>query len=229
MPAPFPRFTPRTEERVNPRRVQAMNTLGVEKKGPVVYWMGRDRRLHDNWALRYAEELAQKENRSLLVLAILQIPFENAIQRQHQFSLEGYRDMANEAEKRGISLLVKMGTPDDIIVPYLTNIDASALIMDLTVLRVSKKRREGVVSQLDIPIFEVDAHNIVPLWVASEKKEYAAYTLRPKIHRIISEFLTKFPDEYTNVRQHQTEKTDWKKIEDAISHLPEHPLYKKNI
>ena len=40
---------------------------------------------------------------------------------------------------------------------------------------------------------EVDAHNVVPVWVASSKREYAAYTIRPKIHSRLDQFLTNFP------------------------------------
>ena len=40
---------------------------------------------------------------------------------------------------------------------------------------------------------EVDAHNIVPCRVASEKQEWAAYTLRPKIRRLLPAFLDEFP------------------------------------
>lgn len=39
----------------------------------------------------------------------------------------------------------------------------------------------------------MDAHNIVPCWVASEKLEYAARTIRNKINSKLSEFLTEFP------------------------------------
>jgi len=34
---------------------------------------------------------------------------------------------------------------------------------------------------------------VVPVWVASDKKEYAAYTIRPKINSRLQEFLTDFP------------------------------------
>ena len=39
----------------------------------------------------------------------------------------------------------------------------------------------------------MDAHNIVPCWVASDKLEYAARTIRPKITKQLTEFLTEFP------------------------------------
>jgi deoxyribodipyrimidine photo-lyase len=46
---------------------------------------------------------------------------------------------------------------------------------------------------LHIPYIEVDAHNIVPVWTASPKLEYGAYTIRPKILRLLPEFLDDFP------------------------------------
>ena len=41
--------------------------------------------------------------------------------------------------------------------------------------------------------FQVDAHNIVPVWVASDKQEVGARTIRKKIHNNLKEYLTEFP------------------------------------
>jgi deoxyribodipyrimidine photo-lyase len=51
-----------------------------------------------------------------------------------------------------------------------------------------------VSSKLSIPFQEVDAHNVVPVWVASEKREYGARTIRPKIHKNLPEFLKEYPE-----------------------------------
>ncbi len=32
---------------------------GIKKSGPVVYWMQRDQRFEDNWALIYSAEAAE--------------------------------------------------------------------------------------------------------------------------------------------------------------------------
>ena len=40
---------------------------------------------------------------------------------------------------------------------------------------------------------QVDAHNIVPCWVASDKQEVGARTIRKKITDKLGEFLTEFP------------------------------------
>ena len=42
-------------------------------------------------------------------------------------------------------------------------------------------------------IHEVDAHNVVPTWVVSEKLEYSARTIRGKINKMLPEFLIDFP------------------------------------
>ena len=41
----------------------------------------------------------------------------------------------------------------------------------------------------DVPFHEVDAHNVVPVWEASEKRETGARTIRTKIHKRLPEFL----------------------------------------
>ena len=40
---------------------------------------------------------------------------------------------------------------------------------------------------------EVDAHNVVPVWLTSSVREKAAFTIRPKIHSRLGQFLTNFP------------------------------------
>lgn len=46
-----------------------------------------------------------------------------------------------------------------------------------------------VAKKIDIPFHEVDAHNVVPCWLASDKREYGARTIRSKIHKKLPEFL----------------------------------------
>ena len=52
---------------MNPRRVRALKA-GDLKKGPIVYWMSRDQRTKDNWALLFSQELSQQEKVPLLTL-----------------------------------------------------------------------------------------------------------------------------------------------------------------
>lgn len=50
-----------------------------------------------------------------------------------------------------------------------------------------------IAESLPVPFHEVDARNVVPCWVASEKREYGARTIRPKIHKNLPEFLVVRP------------------------------------
>jgi deoxyribodipyrimidine photo-lyase len=65
----------------------------------------------------------------------------------------------------------------------------------------------------------VDAHNLVPCWVASDKQEYGAYTIRPKISRTLPEFLEKFPglQKQEITWGEPTAAIDWQGILSALS------------
>ena len=62
---------------------------GQERRGPVAYWMSRDQRVHDNWALLYAQHLARERRVPLWVVFGLAPSFLGATWRQYAFMLEG--------------------------------------------------------------------------------------------------------------------------------------------
>ena len=64
-------------------------------------------------------------------------------------------------------------------------------------LRIKAGWRSSVAASLRVPLVEVDAHNIVPARYVSAKQEFGAYTLRPKLNRLLSFFLTPFPSPQT--------------------------------
>jgi hypothetical protein len=52
-----------------------------------------------------------------------------------------------------------------------------------------------VAGAINVPLAEVDAHNVVPVWAASDKREYGARTIRPKIQKQLPEFLKEYPQQ----------------------------------
>lgn len=77
------------------------------------------------------------------------------------------------------------GDPQDTIPSFVQRIDAGALVCDYSPLRLNREWKTQVGEKIErlqrqpaIPIVEVDAHNVVPVWVASNKLEYAARTIR---------------------------------------------------
>jgi deoxyribodipyrimidine photo-lyase len=67
------------------------------------------------------------------------------------------------------------------------------VVTDFDPLRIKRAWRDGVAGSAGVACIEVDAHNIVPCRAASPKPEFGAYTIRPKIRRLLAEFLTDFP------------------------------------
>jgi deoxyribodipyrimidine photo-lyase len=177
---------------MNPRRVRALKE-GDLKKGPIVYWMSRDQRTRDNWALLFSQELSQQEKAPLAVVFCLVPQFLEATFRQYAFMIRGLAEVEKTLAEKNIPFHLLVGSPEVELLKFLRQYEAGGLVTDFDPLRLKRQWKEAVAQRLDIPFFEVDAHNIVPCWVASDKQEYGAYTLRPKILRALPEFLVEFP------------------------------------
>jgi deoxyribodipyrimidine photo-lyase len=72
---------------------------------------------------------------------------------------------------------------------------ASLLVTDFSPLREVRRCKEEICKRVSdsVTIHEVDTHNVVPTWVASEKLEYSARTIRGKINKRLPEYLIDFP------------------------------------
>lgn len=177
---------------MNLKRVRTLKE-GKNKNGPIVYWMQRDQRVNDNWALIYAHEMAIEKDSTLIVIFNLVPSFLNATIRQYSFMIEGLKKVKKNLDELNIGFYLLTGNPEDTIPEFLRNVEASLLIADFNPLKIVRRWKKYVAEKIDIPFQEVDAHNIVPCLIASNKQEFAAYTFRPKIHKLLPEFLDEFP------------------------------------
>jgi deoxyribodipyrimidine photo-lyase len=159
----------------------------------VLYWMSRDQRVQDNWALLYAQELALAMHQPLGVGFCLAPSFLGATYRQYGFMLQGLREVAQDLERLNIPFFLLRGYPPQELARFVENQPIGALVSDFSPLRLVREWRSAAAQNLNISLEEVDAHNIVPCWLASPKAEYGAYTLRPKLKRLLPEFLEDFP------------------------------------
>lgn len=166
---------------------------GRERRGPVAYWMSRDQRAQDNWALLYAQQLARERRVPLLVGFCLVPRFLGAAWRHYDFLLRGLEEVAGELERHRIGFCLLTGDPGVEIPKWVTDREISLLVSDFDPLRIKRTWKEEVARKLTIPFLEVDAHNIVPCWLASPKQEWAAATFRPRLRRHLEEFLHPFP------------------------------------
>jgi deoxyribodipyrimidine photo-lyase len=166
---------------------------GISKDGPVVYWMSRDQRVPDNWALLYAQEAALDRKTPLLVVFSVAHEFLGATMRQYRFMLKGLGALQERLSALNIPFFLLFGSPDLQITHFIGTNHAALLITDFDPLRIKRTWKEAVCYEVNIPVYEVDAHNIVPCWKASLKQEYGAFTIRPKIRRLLREYLEPFP------------------------------------
>jgi len=178
---------------VNEKRVRRLNEIDTRGQGPVVYWMSRDQRAEDNWALLSAQELAVENKKPVVVVFCLVPEFLGAAIRHYRFMIEGLKDVEQELLKKNIPFCLLQGQPGEEVSNFVENHEVSLLVTDFDPLRIKKKWKKEVKNKIRVPFFEVDAHNIVPCWAASPKQEFAAYTIRNKIKSLLPEFLIDFP------------------------------------
>jgi len=192
---------------------------GKDISGPVVYWMGRDQRTADNWALLHAQELAVKKKVPLIVVFCLVPKFLGATLRQYSFMLAGLIETEEHLRKKHIAFFLLPGFPENVLPAFLVRHKCSVLIADFDPLKIRRRWKEAVDSRIAIPFYEVDAHNIVPCWVASGKQEYAAYTFRPKVRRLLPQYLTEFPSlkRHPFLFQGKHYATDWESIKTGLA------------
>ncbi len=174
------------------KRVRILKTAD-RKDGPVVLWMSRDQRVNDNWALLFAQELAIKQNLPIAVLFCLVPHFLGATIRQYSFMIKGLLEVEKKLVKKGIPFFLVTGSPENEIPRFVRKNKVSTLITDFNPLRIKREWENSVAKKIDIPFYQVDAHNIVPCWLASTKQEFSARTFRPRLHRVLSEFLVDYP------------------------------------
>ncbi len=177
---------------MNSKRVRTLKK-GATGSGPVVLWMSRDQRANDNWALLFAQELAIRQKSPLSVVFCLVPKFLGATIRQYGFMLKGLQEVEKNLSKKNIPFFLLTGSPEDEIPGFIKKYKVSALITDFNPLRIKRKWEDAVARKIDIPFYQVDAHNIVPCWIASSKQEYSAHTFRPRLYRALPEFLGEYP------------------------------------
>lgn len=178
---------------LNSCEVRIENKKIDNKAGKVIYWMSREQRVHDNHALLFAKSLADKYGFEFGICFSLAENFLGATARHFGFMLRGLNELIGELAKFNIPFFLLRGNPSEEILKFTYQNDSRILVTDFDPLKIKRKWKEEVNSKINIPLYEVDAHNVVPYFLASDKEEFAAYTIRPKIKKNLAEFLIEYP------------------------------------
>jgi deoxyribodipyrimidine photo-lyase len=172
---------------INPDRLCSLNSNSVQNGKYVLYWMQASQRSDFNHALEYAIEQANEHNQPLLTVFCLLDNYPYANVSHYRFMLQGLFEVSKSLNKRGIGFAVYQKDPQQMI-PALAE-DASMIIVDRDYQRNQIEWRRMVASSINCPLVQVETNVIIPVETVSKKEEYSAGTIRPKIHRILSDYL----------------------------------------
>ncbi|KZC07424.1 Deoxyribodipyrimidine photo-lyase, partial [Dufourea novaeangliae] len=199
----------------NKKRVRLLSNLNDVKDGckGILYWMFRDVRVQDNWALLFAQRTALKNKVPFHICFCIMPKFLEASMRHYKFLLQGLQEIEEECKSLNINFQLLYGEPNVAIVKFVKMYRIGAIIADFHPLKLPMSWISDVQSNLpDVPICQVDAHNIVPCWEASQKQEFSARTIRNKINTKLEEFLTEFPPvvKHPYLTEEKFGKNNWK-------------------
>lgn len=166
---------------------------GISQGKSVLYWMSREQRVEYNFGLLAASEYAKKHDASLVVAFCVVPEFLGAAPEAFAFMGEGLVQIEGALKENNIPFCLLSGYPPKEISSFAKNIDAKAVFVDFDPLRIKKTWYAELLGIYDGGVFEVDSRNIVPARLVSNKKEFAAYTIRPKIHKLLPQFLIEPP------------------------------------
>lgn len=176
-------------------RVQRLNQAPFRADAAyVLYWAQMNRRVHSNHALAFAAELANEAGLPLLYYEGLTCSYPYASDRFHTFILQGVPDTERTLRELGIGYVFhlrrKRSDPNDAL--YKLAKDAAAIVTDDYPTFIARCHNARIPSKLNLPYYAVDSSCIVPMR-EFQKREYAAYTIRPKIHKLLPRYLTPAP------------------------------------
>jgi deoxyribodipyrimidine photo-lyase len=164
-------------------RVRKIEDAGLRSRGEyVLYWMRANRRVESNHALQFAAALANRLEKPLLCYEQLTCSYPYANDRLHAFILEGVAETAAAFRKVGagynFDLQKKPATTD---ARYSQR--AAAVVIDDWPGTLA-----GPPPLFGTDTYAVDSSCIVPSHCIGARS-YAAYSLRPKIQRMLDRFL----------------------------------------
>lgn len=159
----------------------------------VLYVMSRDQRVTDNHALLAAQKHALAKKLPLAVVFALHDKSGYRAREQYTFMLQGLKDVEKDLKKLNIPFMMVIGPPQERLRAVFHHTKPDAVYFDFNPLRgpqnLQKTLAKNVTGSTCHKMYVVDTHNVVPVWVTSPKFEIGAYTIRPKIHKLLGTYL----------------------------------------
>ena len=147
--------------------------------------MQASQRTKYNHALEYSIELSNKYEKPLIVFFGLTDYYPEANLRHYHFMIQGLQDVKKSLDNLGIQFVIQKISPEI----GITNLskDSCITIVDRGYLKIQKLWRKIVAENIKCPLIQIESDVVVPVEKASEKEEFAARTIRPKITKKIND------------------------------------------
>lgn len=158
----------------------------------VVYWMQRAQRARDNPALDTAIALGNLLAKPVVVFFAIHPRVVRANLRHYTFLAQGLPGLARELADRRVGFELRTA-PQHRLLPFLAEVRPALLVGDENPLRQQAAWRERVADDVPVPFWTVDADVVVPSTLI-ETEQYAARTIRPRLHRHLAAFIDGEPE-----------------------------------
>jgi deoxyribodipyrimidine photo-lyase len=160
----------------------------------VIYWAQMDRRAEANFGLSFAARLANERDLPLLVYEGLTCTYRQANDRIHTFMLQAVPETARRMQRLGAGycFYLRRNLADSNDVLYRLAAQAAAVVTDDYPTFITAQHNRSVPEKIGVAFYAVDSSCIVPM-SRHEKRAYGAYTIRPRIQKLLPEYLKPVP------------------------------------
>lgn len=172
---------------VDVTRVRRLGSHAVQPGNYVLYWMQSAQRVSHNEALCLAIEKANSQKCPLVVCFGLVNRYLGANVRQYAFMCAGLSEVAQELAAQGIAFVLRARSPERVVLELAR--DARCVILDRGYLRIHTRWYRWLAERLPCAAWQVETNVVVPVEIASDREQYAARTLRPRIHKVLDRYL----------------------------------------
>ncbi len=191
----------------------------------VVYWMQRAQRGVDNHAVNLAVHVANALGLPLVVYFAGISNFPHANLRHYAFLNQGLPDIEQDLAQRRITFVMRRA-PNESHTRLLADVQAAMVIGDENPMREPERWRQQLAKEIAIPFWTVDTEVVVPSKLI-EKAQYGAYTIRPRLYRLLPEYLVPYenpsaerewkrPKGFMADSVHEDMTSDWKDFDRSV-------------
>jgi len=184
--------------------------------------MSRDQRVQDNHALLLAQQEAMSAKLPLVVAFVLLEKTGHRSREHFVFMLDGLKQVQKSLAELNISFIIRAGDPAREVQQLASEFSPQTIYFDFNALRGPRTMQKIVAKNVDCTVNVVDTHNIIPAWVLSDKEEFAAHTIRRKVHKQLEEWcvepekMTKHPHSINQLLNSLT----WNECDAIVQKVP---------